>query len=66
MEQYTHQSHSKTATLKENLNIRDPLLESAVNRVNQLTSIVEAQARQLRRLEAQLSELQRFITSSKR
>lgn len=66
MEQYTHQSHPKTATLKENLNIRDPLLESAVNRVNQLTSIVEAQARQLRRLEAQLSELQRFITSSKR
>ena len=66
MEQYTHQSHPKTATLKENLNIRDPLLESAVNRVNQLTSIVEAQARQLRRLESQLSELQRFITSSKR
>lgn len=66
MEQYRYNPANKGPTRAQQLDLRDPLLESAVQRVNQLSGIVEAQQRQLSRLEAQIAELQRFIVSTKR
>lgn len=65
MEQYQPTKRTFKA-VRETVDSRDPLLESAVNRVNHLTSIVEAQQRQLRRLEAQISDLQRIILANKK
>lgn len=66
MKQYQQTTSTLRESRPENREQRDPLLESAVQRVNQLTALVEAQARQLRRLESQLSELQRYVASTKR
>ena len=44
---------------------RDPLLESAVDRVNRLTQTVEVQQRRINRLEALVAELTRIAQKSR-
>ena len=65
MEQYRHNPHYKRTVEPLSQQHSDPLLESAVQRVNQLSSILEAQQRQIRRLESQLVELQRLVLSNR-
>ena len=68
MEQYRQKptdTHASTHSTVKPTAKRDPMLESTADRVNTLLQLVEQQQRQIRRMESQIFELQRFLVSSK-